>query len=105
MKEKQFENSVKRFLSSLPQCYFFKTWGGGYQKSGLPDLIICYKGYFIGAELKNEIGKPSELQKYNLREIRKAGGFGYVVRPQNFNDFKKLLLELEMINEQKTKTC
>ena len=30
---------------------------GGFQKSGIPDLIICLRGRFIAIELKTEIRK------------------------------------------------
>lgn len=71
-----------------------KTWGGGYQRNGLPDLIICWKGRFIGIELKAENGRASELQKYELEQIRKAGGVGLILKPSGFEELKNFLLGL-----------
>ena len=89
--EKIFENKIKKVLKNN-NAWSIKYWAGAmFTKSGIPDLLICANGYFTAIEVKAETGTPSELQKYNLREIRKAGGFGYVVRPQNFEDLKKLL--------------
>ena len=69
--EKQFENKVKKFLDEQG-CWFIKYWGGAaYTKSGIPDLLICCNGYFLGVELKGEHGKPSELQLWNIEKIRK----------------------------------
>ena len=38
---------------------------------GIPDLIICLKGKFVAIELKNEDGKASALQSYNIDKINK----------------------------------
>lgn len=43
--------------------------------------MICCNGHFIGAEIKAENGKPSELQLYHLEEIWKAGGIGVLLIP------------------------
>lgn len=54
MLEKEFQNEVIKFLKEQ-NIYYIKIWGGGYQRSGIPDLIICLKGKFIAIELKTEI--------------------------------------------------
>lgn len=48
--------------------------------NGIPDIICCYKGLFIGLELKQEKGRATELQKKKLDAINNAGGIGVVVR-------------------------
>lgn len=86
--EKTFENKVKLYLKEKG-AYFIKTHGDRFSKVGVPDLIVCYKGLFIGIELKASNGKPSELQLYNLREIEKSGGISYLLYPKDFKDFKR----------------
>ena len=86
--EKTFENKVKLYLKQKG-AYFIKTHGDRFSKVGVPDLIVCYKGLFIGIELKALNGKPSELQLYNLREIEKSGGISYLLYPKDFEKFKK----------------
>ena len=86
--EKTFENKVKLYLKQKG-AYFIKTHGDRFSKVGVPDLIVCYKGLFIGIELKAPNGKPSELQLYNLREIKKSGGISYLLYPKDFEKFKK----------------
>ena len=86
--EKTFENKVKLYLKQKG-AYFIKTHGDRFSKVGVPDLIVCYKGLFIGIELKASNGKPSELQLYNLREIEKSGGISYLLYPKDFEKFKK----------------
>ncbi len=48
--------------------------------NGIPDIICCYNGLFIGLELKQENGRATELQKKKLDAINNAGGIGVVVR-------------------------
>lgn len=86
--EKTFENKVKLYLKQKG-AYFIKTHGDRFSKVGVPDLIVCYKGLFIGIELKAPNGKPSELQLYNLREIEKSGGISYLLYPKDYEKFKK----------------
>ena len=86
--EKTFENKVKLYLKQKG-AYFIKIHGDRFSKVGVPDLIVCYKGLFIGIELKASNGKPSELQLYNLREIEKSGGISYLLYPKDFEKFKK----------------
>lgn len=92
--EKNFENKVKSFLSENG-CWFVKYWGGGaFTKAGIPDLLICCNGYFIGAELKAEHGRPSALQIWNVNEINKSGGFGMILYPDDFEKFKDFIRAL-----------
>lgn len=88
MLEKDFQKQVIKFLKDN-NIYYIKVWGGGYQKAGIPDLIICLKGRFIAVELKNEVGKPSPLQLYNIEKIKKSGGQAFILNPSQFEDFKK----------------
>lgn len=90
MREKVFENKVKDFLKEQG-CWYLKTWSNGVQRSGVPDLLICCNGYFLGVELKAERGKPSKLQLWNIDEIRKAGGIAIVLYPDQFKAFQDLV--------------
>lgn len=101
--EKNFENKVKNYLKEQ-DCWFIKYWGGAqFTKSGVPDLLVCCNGFFLGVELKAPKGKPSELQLWNIEQIKKAGGFALVLYPKDFDNFKKLielLLKEEPINQR-----
>lgn len=94
MTEKQFENRVKTFLKA-EGCWVLKTWGGGYQRSGIPDLLFCCNGKFCGVELKSEDGRPSLLQIHEVEQIQKAGGYGCILFPSGFEDFKKRIKEIK----------
>lgn len=104
--EKQFENRVKAWLISQgvypagtprqnmvapPSGWFFKVWGGGFQKSGIPDLLLCLKGTFFAVELKATGGTATDLQKLNISAINQAGGIGVILRPEGFDNFKNIV--------------
>lgn len=108
--EKTFENRVKNWLHSIgiyPAGYpdhkktvpavgwYVKIWGGGYQKSGIADLILNVKGYFVAAELKAPNGTPSELQLKNIRDINATCGFAFVLYPSAFEAFKQFIEGLQ----------
>lgn len=89
--EKNFENRIKKFLKDK-KCYFFKYWGGGqFTKAGIPDIIGCVNGIFVGIEVKASNGRPSDLQIHNLKQIDNAGGLALLLYPEDFEDFKNLI--------------
>lgn len=101
--EKLFENRIKKWFHSIgiypagygmdkmtvPQIgWYTKIWGGGYQKSGIPDIIACVKGSFLSIEIKASNGRASELQKLNTNRIRDSGGNACFLYPSGFEQFK-----------------
>lgn len=89
--EKNFETKVKNFLKS-EGAWFIKYWGGAaFTKSGIPDLLVCLNGLFMGVELKATHGKPSELQLHTLKQIDEAGGIALLLYPKDFRMFKDLV--------------
>ena len=92
--EKIFENEIKKFLSMLPNTWFFKYWAGPYSKSGIPDIIACVNGYFVAIEVKADEGHATELQKRNIRLIQQCNGYAYIVYPKDFEKLKIELLKL-----------
>lgn len=93
--EKEFEKKVKAFLREY-NCWFVKTWSNGIQREGIPDLLVCCHGFFIGVELKAQNGKPSELQLWNIDQIKHSGGIAIVLYPDQFEEFKSLIRNLTM---------
>ena len=88
-REKLYENKIKAYLKSIG-AYFIKTHGDRFSKVGTPDIIACVNGYFVAVEVKAENGKPSELQIYHIEQINKAGGYGVILYPKDFEGFKKI---------------
>ena len=49
--EAKVKKKVVEQLKALNAYYFFPATGG-YGKSGVPDIVGCYKGKFFGIECK-----------------------------------------------------
>ena len=98
--EKNFENKIKKYLE-LRGWWFVKYFANRMTKSGVPDILACVNGLFIGIEVKATNGHPSELQIWNREQIRNANGICVVLYPDQFEDFKVLidLLESNMISD------
>ena len=75
MLERDIVEAIKKYLRSLGgDVFFWKEHGGPYGTSGVPDIICCYKGRFLGMECKLPGGRLTELQKRALSKINRAGG-------------------------------
>ena len=92
--EKEFEQKVKAYLKEQG-CWVLKTWSNGIQREGVPDLLVCCNGFFLGVESKAPNGKPSELQLWNVDKIRNANGVAIVLYPDQFEQFKTLVEALQ----------
>lgn len=100
--EKNFENKIKR-LFKKKGLYYFKFWGTMYTRSGVPDLIVCVNGRFLGVEVKAEEGKPSEIQLENIRQIRENGGYAVVCYPDQYDKLERLIEAIENGYEDKAR--
>jgi hypothetical protein len=69
---------VKRVLTKHG-AYFFMPATHGYGSSGVPDIVACMRGRFIGVECKANGGKPTALQMKNLMQIVDHGGIALLV--------------------------
>lgn len=79
MKEQEIVDSIKKYLQTIPNLFFWKEHGGQFGTAGIPDLIVCYKGKFIAFECKRPGGKPTLLQKITMNKIGKAKGIAKIV--------------------------
>lgn len=91
--EKNFENRIKRHIREIGG-WFVKFYGCAYSKAGIPDLIVCVNGRFVAIEVKADYGSPSELQLYNVKKIREAGGLAWVLYPSGWNRMRKIFDEI-----------
>lgn len=92
MKEKEIVDSIKGYLQKIENLFFWKEHGGQFGTAGIPDLIVCYKGKFIGLEVKRPGGKPTLLQRITLKRIEKAKGIAKVVT--SVEDVKSIIENL-----------
>ena len=70
---------------------------GGYGSSGVPDIITCYQGRFIGIECKANGNKPTALQQKNLQDRINAKGQSLIIDEKNI-DMLKLLIQTNINN-------
>lgn len=92
MKEGILVAKIKKYLIKNG-AYCENIWGGGFQAAGIPDIIACYKGVFLGIEVKLDYNKPSEIQKAKLKLINNAGGIGIVA--YSIDDVAEVLKEVD----------
>jgi Holliday junction resolvase len=83
----------KKVVQILKQhgAYYFYPVTGGYGRSGVPDIIACYKSRFIGIECKAGTNKPTALQQKNLTDIKLADGIALVVNEENIEEVCRTL--------------
>ena len=82
--------------------YFFYPVTGGFGRSGVPDIVACFRGRFVGIEVKANAKKnpPTDLQMKNLREIGEQGGIALVVDDGNYESLRTLLVSMTTLNDQ-----
>ena len=93
------EGRVKRkAIAELQKLgmYIFFPATGGFGRSGIPDIVCCYKGKFIGIECKAHGNKPTALQKSNLEEIINNGGIAIVIDETSVFNLKQIIEETEL---------
>lgn len=49
------------------------------QSRGLPDVVACMAGLYYGIEFKQSGKDPTDMQRFHINEIRKAGGRAGVI--------------------------
>lgn len=92
------EAKVKKRVTAILKeygAYYFTPVTGGYGSSGVPDIVACLGGRFIGIECKAKKNVPTALQEKNLDDISKAGGIAMVVR----EDTELLLTVLQELKQ------
>ena len=82
--EKKVKVKVCDILKKLGAYYFYASTGG-YGASGVPDIIACYKGKFIGIECKANGNRPTALQQKHLRDISIQGGISLLIDETNID--------------------
>lgn len=91
--EKNFENKIKKFLKDRG-CWYVKYFANRNTRAGVPDILACVNGHFVAIEVKAENGKPTELQKWNVEQIKKSGGIALILYPADWERFAALINEV-----------
>jgi Holliday junction resolvase len=92
--ESKVKKQVKKILDDIG-AYHFSPMTAGFGRAGVPDIIACYKGRFIGIECKAGKNEPTLLQKHNIREIQRNNGLAIVINEGNIETLLALVKEIE----------
>jgi Holliday junction resolvase len=91
--ESNVQSKIMEYLKS-EGAYVVKVHQAS--RNGVPDIFACWKGLFIGIEVKDnkESLKPEPLQEWNLKQIRKSGGIAFSAKSvkevkETFSQIKK----------------
>lgn len=79
MLEKDIVAAIMRHLKTVPDCFAWKTHGGIYGTAGIPDIVCCYKGFFLAFEVKTPSGRLTKLQESTIEKIKAAKGEAFKV--------------------------
>ena len=92
--ETKVKKAVTKILDRYGAYHFFPATHG-YGRSGVPDIVACHKGKFIGIECKAGKGMPTALQLRELRLIEEAGGISFVVREDTLALVEVVLADID----------
>ena len=93
-KEGLVKDKIKKLLNNFGVYYFFPV-SGGFGKSGVFDVVACYKGHFIGIEAKADpTKKPTPLQTQNAEKAHACLGTSLLIHSGNLDVLEKFLTEL-----------
>lgn len=93
-KESNIQDDIIEYLKSVG-AYTVKIHVSSYQTQGTPDILCCYRGRFIGFELKRPGESATELQKYRIEQIHRADGYAYVA--DSVEQVKEVLYDIDRI--------
>jgi len=82
--EAKVKDKVVKILNKYGVYHFFPATHG-YGRSGVPDIICCFKGRFFAIECKAGNNNPTALQVREMNRIITAGGIAVVVNEENID--------------------
>jgi len=93
--EKKVKKKVVEILKQYGAYYFYPVTGG-FGASGVPDIVACCNGRFLGIEVKADAKKrgPTALQQKNLNQINATGGVGVVIDANNLDELEETMRKL-----------
>lgn len=104
--EGRVKDQIKKLLKQHG-IWFYMPVQNGMGVVGIPDLVCCYEGLFIGIETKAPNKKPTTFeqrwakatpnQRNRLTEIQEAGGIAFVA--DDVEQVRQLLNEIKPLAE------
>lgn len=97
------EGKVKAHVTKVLRdagVYYFFPATHGYGRSGVPDIVACVNGWFLGIECKAGKNKITALQAREIQSIRAANGVAIVVNEDNWDMVLPLVRKLSLERKQ-----
>lgn len=88
--EAKVKAKVVKALKDADVYYFFPATHG-FGRSGVPDIVCCVDGKFLGIECKAGKNKPTALQVREMEAIRQANGIAVVVNEESWDNLPEFL--------------
>ena len=76
--ESQIQRQILKYLNSLPNCVAWKIQSGN--ERGIPDVLACYRGCFVGIEVKCPGLNPTPIQRAQMDRVVAADGVAATAR-------------------------
>jgi Holliday junction resolvase len=92
--EKKVKDKVVGILKQEEVYYFFPATHG-FGRSGVPDVVCCVNGHFLGIECKAGTNKPTALQVREIEAIRRSNGVAIVVNEENWDMVRALVRKMK----------
>lgn len=92
--EAKVKASVTKILKEFG-AYYFSPMTGGFGRSGVPDIIACYRGFFLAIECKAGKNKPTALQEREMGKVNAAGGMAILINEINVHVVRAVLEEFK----------
>ena len=88
--EQKVKQQVCKILASYG-AYWFMPVANPFQRRGVPDIIACVRGKFLGIECKAGTNTPTKTQEYEMNLIRAAGGCAIVINEHTMGELSKCI--------------
>lgn len=78
--EGKVKNAIKKFLRTVPDCWYFMPIGGPFTVHGVPDIVGVCGGKFFAIEVKaaGKLNNVTANQEACIAAINAAGGMAFV---------------------------
>lgn len=72
--ESKIKKEITAYLTSIG-AWYDNPVRTGYGRRGVPDIVVCYRGYFLAIEVKaSESKKPTLWQAREIAAVQAARG-------------------------------
>jgi len=96
MKEALLVTQIIKEIYKYKKSFAYKNVAAtAYSTRGIPDIIACINGYFLGIEVKKRKNTVSKLQLETGKVITQAGGLFWIITsiPELIENLKTLDIE------------